>query len=149
MNVLDTFVHDPLVEWVEKRVRVGRTNEVVDVHALTQDALGPIKEKLQGIYRPLKTSQGKQLSTNNHVQALIQQASDPAYLVSPLALGPSSSILIVTTTPGTHVRRVGTVPLTAIAYIHNHRRPTVIYSCPRCTILAHSRYIIILCMHYV
>lgn len=91
MNVLDAFVHDPLVEWVEKRPRSGRNNEVADVRALTQDALGPIKEKLQGIYRQLKSSPPKQLSTNNHVQSLIRQASDPALLVSSFVFGFSSS----------------------------------------------------------
>ncbi len=91
MNVLDAFVHDPLVEWLEKRQRSARNNEVVDMRVLTQDALGPIKEKLQGIFRPLKSSPGKQLSTNNHVQALIQQATDPAYLVSSFTLSLSLS----------------------------------------------------------
>ncbi|KAI1796128.1 hypothetical protein LXA43DRAFT_880633 [Ganoderma leucocontextum] len=80
MNVLDAFVHDPLLEWQEKRRRSERNNEVVDMRTVTQDALGPIKEKLQGIFRPLKSKPGKQLSINNHVQALIQQASDPAHL---------------------------------------------------------------------
>ena len=82
MNVLDAFVHDPLVEWEEKRRRLERTNAVVDMRAVSQDALGPIEEKLQGVFRPLKSSPGKQLSVNNHVQALIHQASDPANLVS-------------------------------------------------------------------
>lgn len=83
MNVLDAFVHDPLVEWEEKRRRMERANHVqADMRAVSQDALGPIEEKLQGIFRPLKLSPGKQLSVSNHAQSLIHQASDNGNLVS-------------------------------------------------------------------
>ena len=85
MNVLDAFVHDPLVEWEEKRRRLERANHVqADMRAVSQDALGPIEEKLQGIFRPLKSAPGKQLSVSNHVQSLIHQASDNTHLVSEL-----------------------------------------------------------------
>ncbi|RDX53828.1 hypothetical protein OH76DRAFT_1342536 [Lentinus brumalis] len=81
MNVLDAFVHDPLVEWEEKRRRMERHNHVqADMRAVSQDALGPIDEKLRGIFRPLKSSPGKQMTITNHVQSLIQQASDNANL---------------------------------------------------------------------
>ncbi|KAI0720383.1 hypothetical protein C8T65DRAFT_736114 [Cerioporus squamosus] len=81
MNVLDAFVHDPLVEWEEKRRRMERHNHVqADMRAVSQDALGPIDEKLRGIFRPLKSSPGKQMTVTNHVQSLIQQASDNANL---------------------------------------------------------------------
>ncbi|TBU47261.1 hypothetical protein BD309DRAFT_856414 [Dichomitus squalens] len=80
MNVLDAFVHDPLVEWEEKRRRLERNHAVADMRAVSQDALGPIEEKLQGVFRLLKSSPGKQLSVNNHVQALIHQATDPGNL---------------------------------------------------------------------
>ena len=83
MNVLDAFVHDPLVEWEEKRRRMERANHVqADMRAVSQDALGPIEEKLQGMFKPTKTSPSKPLSVSNHVQSLIHQASDNANLVS-------------------------------------------------------------------
>ncbi|KAI0751060.1 hypothetical protein C8Q80DRAFT_1099585 [Daedaleopsis nitida] len=76
MNVLDAFVHDPLVEWEEKRRRLERSNNVVDIRAVSQDALGPIEEKLQGLFKAWKAPVGKQLSVSNHVQSLIHQATD-------------------------------------------------------------------------
>ncbi|RPD66901.1 hypothetical protein L226DRAFT_452477 [Lentinus tigrinus ALCF2SS1-7] len=81
MNVLDAFVHDPLVEWEEKRRRMERHNHVqADMRAVSKDALGPIEEKLRGIFKPLKSSPGKQMTVSNHVQSLIQQACDNANL---------------------------------------------------------------------
>ncbi|KAI9000757.1 hypothetical protein BD414DRAFT_405932 [Trametes punicea] len=76
MNVLDAFVHDPLVEWEEKVRRMTRANPLVDMRTVSQDALGPIEEKLQGIFKLHKSSPGRQLSVSNHVQSLILQASD-------------------------------------------------------------------------
>ncbi|KAI0660728.1 hypothetical protein C8Q70DRAFT_912237 [Cubamyces menziesii] len=80
MNVLDAFVHDPLVEWEEKVRRLTRANPLVDMRTVSQDALGPIEEKLKGIFKPHKSSPGRQLSVSNHVQSLILQASDNANL---------------------------------------------------------------------
>ncbi|KAI0353102.1 hypothetical protein OH77DRAFT_1497585 [Trametes cingulata] len=79
MNVLDAFVHDPLVEWADKIRRSKNTNPV-DVRTVSQDALAPIEEKLQGIFKLNKSSPGRQLSVSNHVQSLILQASDNANL---------------------------------------------------------------------
>ncbi|KAI9068446.1 hypothetical protein FKP32DRAFT_1561636 [Trametes sanguinea] len=76
MNVLDAFVHDPLVEWEEKVRRLTRANPLVDMRTVSQDALGPIEEKLQGVFKQHKSSPGRQLSVSNHVQSLIMQASD-------------------------------------------------------------------------
>ena len=91
MNVLDAFVHDPLVEWEEKRRRLERHNHVqADMRAVSQDALGPIEEKLRGIFRILKSSPGKHLTVSNHVQSLIQQASDNMNLVRTTVCTPHS-----------------------------------------------------------
>ncbi|CDO73801.1 hypothetical protein BN946_scf185015.g130 [Trametes cinnabarina] len=76
MNVLDAFVHDPLVEWEEKFRRLTRANPLVDMRTVSQDALGPIEEKLRGVFKLHKSSSGRQLSVSNHVQSLIMQASD-------------------------------------------------------------------------
>ncbi|KAI0650476.1 hypothetical protein C8Q79DRAFT_901502 [Trametes meyenii] len=80
MNVLDAFVHDPLVEWEDKLRRMSRGNKLVDMRTVSQDALAPIEEKLRGIFKHFKSSPGKQLSVSNHVQSLILQASDNANL---------------------------------------------------------------------
>ncbi len=109
MNVLDAFVHDPLVEWEEKRRRMERHNHVqADMRAVSQDALGPIDEKLRGIFRPLKSSPGKQMTVTNHVQSLIQQASDNANLVRTAAYTPQMTTHAVA---GTHVHRLGPPPM--------------------------------------
>ncbi|KAI0638446.1 hypothetical protein C8Q77DRAFT_1046895 [Trametes polyzona] len=78
MNVLDAFIHDPLVEWADKLQKMqSRPNPiVVDIREVCQVALGPIEEKLQGIFKLHKSSPGRQLSVSNHVQSLILQASD-------------------------------------------------------------------------
>ncbi|KAH9855081.1 hypothetical protein C2E23DRAFT_725567 [Lenzites betulinus] len=77
MNVLDAFVHDPLLEWADRLRRLNRVNNsAADMRSVSQDALGPIEEKLQGIFKLHKSSQGRQLSVSNHVQSLIMQASD-------------------------------------------------------------------------
>ncbi|KAI0375920.1 hypothetical protein BV20DRAFT_933352 [Pilatotrama ljubarskyi] len=76
MNVLDAFVHDPLVEWAEKLRRMTNRANPVDMRTVSQDALAPIEEKLQGIFKLHKSSPGRQLSVSNHVQSLILQASD-------------------------------------------------------------------------
>ncbi|KAI0832693.1 hypothetical protein BC628DRAFT_1309839 [Trametes gibbosa] len=76
MNVLDAFVHDPLLEWADRLRRLNRVNNTVDMRMVSQDALGPIEEKLKGTFKPHKSDPGRQLSVSNHVQSLIMQASD-------------------------------------------------------------------------
>lgn len=82
MNVLDAFVHDPLVEWADRLRRLNRANSSIDMRRVSQDALGPIEEKLKGIFKLHKSSPGRELSVSNHVQSLILQASDNQNLVS-------------------------------------------------------------------
>ena len=93
MNVLDAFVHDPLLEWIERRHREHRrkgqhqnqVSTVADLRALSLHALGPIEDKLDGRFKPCKSrGAGRHLSVINHVQALVQEAMDPANLVSSL-----------------------------------------------------------------
>lgn len=49
---------------------------------LAKNALNPIEKKLKGIYSTSKERQEKEISTGNLVQMLIQEATDPANLVS-------------------------------------------------------------------
>ncbi|KAF7302261.1 hypothetical protein MIND_00793200 [Mycena indigotica] len=95
MSVLDAFIHDPLVEWEdekrkrekEKETRSGRNTvkPSVDLRMLGKDALKPIERKLKGLYSPTTakerpTSSEKEVSTENMVQMLIQEATELANL---------------------------------------------------------------------
>lgn len=94
MNVLDAFIHDPLVEWEDEKRRMerepSRRNQVkasVDLRNLAKGALNSIEKKLNGLYTTSKERserQEKAVSTSNLVQMLIQEATDPANLVSSL-----------------------------------------------------------------
>jgi serine/threonine-protein kinase ATR len=49
---------------------------------LATNALKPIERKLKGIYSTSKEKHDKEISTSNLVQMLIQEATNPANLVS-------------------------------------------------------------------
>ncbi|KAF8592595.1 hypothetical protein K439DRAFT_1625944 [Ramaria rubella] len=96
MSVLDAFVHDPLVEWEDEKKRMekqrktsvrgkkGHTGYVntlkgeVDLRKLAQEALFPIEKRLQGVYTLGAGAEdwkgGKEMSTSNLVETLIQEA---------------------------------------------------------------------------
>ncbi|KAG6812100.1 hypothetical protein H0H92_004400 [Tricholoma furcatifolium] len=86
MNVLDAFIHDPLVEWEDEKRKLERSerrNQVkasVDLRMLAKNALNPIEKKLKGIYSTSKERHEKEISTSNLVQMLIQEATDMANL---------------------------------------------------------------------
>ncbi|KIJ56488.1 hypothetical protein M422DRAFT_238115, partial [Sphaerobolus stellatus SS14] len=96
MSVLDAFVHDPLVEWEDEKKRMEKVRksanqrkraynvlkDEVDLRELAKGALLPIQRKLQGIYAPWDSrgDDGKQMSTTNHVDALIQDAKSLKHL---------------------------------------------------------------------
>jgi serine/threonine-protein kinase ATR len=108
MNVLDAFLHDPLVEWEdEKRKLVSgslsclfpysnrflafqereptKRNQVkpsVDLDMLAHNALNPIEKKLNGVHMMNKERLEKEVSTSTLVQILIQEATDKPNLVS-------------------------------------------------------------------
>ena len=84
MSVLETFVHDPLVDWmpsVSKRKGVDApTEEYVAREA--KKALEPISRKLTG-FQITSSSSGKcdrQMSTENQVDSLINEARDNRHL---------------------------------------------------------------------
>lgn len=79
MSVLETFVHDPLVDWMPygfKKKMDGATEEYIANEA--KRALEPIDRKLTG-YQITSSPSGKterQTSTENQVDSLINEAKD-------------------------------------------------------------------------
>ncbi|KAJ3818475.1 hypothetical protein EV361DRAFT_810329 [Lentinula raphanica] len=88
MSVLDAFVHDPLVEWEEEKIKLVRgfrknsVKPATDLKSLAKNSLKGIEKKLRGHYRPTpeKHAYEKEVSTSNMVQLLIQEATDNANL---------------------------------------------------------------------
>ncbi|OSX59349.1 hypothetical protein POSPLADRAFT_1048687 [Postia placenta MAD-698-R-SB12] len=86
MSVLDTFVHDPLVEWEDEKrkkidVRGNPANPAtIDLRTLAKDALKPIDKKLRGIYTTSRERPERETSTSSLVQMLIQESTDLANL---------------------------------------------------------------------
>jgi len=84
MSVLETFVHDPLVDWmpsVSKRKGVDApTEEYVAREA--KKALEPISRKLTGfqISSSINGKYDRQMSTENQVDSLINEARDNRHL---------------------------------------------------------------------
>lgn len=83
MNVLDAFLHDPLVEWEDEKRKLEREptkrNQVkpsVDLDMLAHNALNPIEKKLNGVHMMNKERLEKEVSTSTLVQILIQEATD-------------------------------------------------------------------------
>ncbi|KAE9410202.1 hypothetical protein BT96DRAFT_913020 [Gymnopus androsaceus JB14] len=92
MSVLDAFIHDPLVEWEEEKLKLDRNRKrdaadpqrrntvkpATDLRMLAKNALKGIEKKLRGLYRPTpeKYAFEKEVSTSNLVQLLIQEATD-------------------------------------------------------------------------
>uniref|UniRef100_A0A0W0G3C2 non-specific serine/threonine protein kinase n=1 Tax=Moniliophthora roreri TaxID=221103 RepID=A0A0W0G3C2_MONRR len=77
MSVLDAFIHDPLVDFAEKRHTNVRAS--TDLKKLARDALVPIEKKLRGLSSTVskeKQFYDKEISTSNLVQMLIQEATD-------------------------------------------------------------------------
>ncbi|KAI0776189.1 hypothetical protein BD413DRAFT_469293 [Trametes elegans] len=73
LNVLDAFVHDPLVEWTNAARSRGNR------HGSPRSGPGSltrVNERLQGIFKSPGAETGRQLSVSNHVQSLILQATD-------------------------------------------------------------------------
>jgi serine/threonine-protein kinase ATR len=76
MNTLDTFVHDPLIEWLEK---TGDDKErVLDSREATKQ-MRLVKERLEGYYSPLQSGERSKtrvpLSVTGHVQELLEEAT--------------------------------------------------------------------------
>ncbi|KAJ3979295.1 hypothetical protein F5890DRAFT_992289 [Lentinula detonsa] len=102
-SVLDAFVHDPLVEWEEEKIKLDRKQQnsqtdakrknsvkpATDLRSLAKNSLKGIEKKLRGHYRPTpekpEHAYEKEVSTSNLVQQLlIQEATDTANLVCPV-----------------------------------------------------------------
>jgi len=68
LNVLETFVHDPFVEWSEKKNKAIHTPEQEKTAAL--QSLKKIKAKLEGVIS------GVSLTVEGQANELITQATD-------------------------------------------------------------------------
>ena len=62
---------------------------LTDLKVLAKNALNPIEKKLRGIYTSNGIGHPREISTNNLVQMVIQEATDPANLVC--QIGPIST----------------------------------------------------------
>ncbi|KAF8329612.1 hypothetical protein F5887DRAFT_1183719 [Amanita rubescens] len=85
MNVLDAFLHDPLVEWEDEKRKLERepakrVKSSADLSMLARNALKPIQKKLNGVHMMNKERLEKEVSTSTLVQILIQEATDNANL---------------------------------------------------------------------
>ena len=91
LSVLETFVHDPLVEWARGSGRSGRTGATTsraagggsdaaagddggNPHA--QDALDTMRGRLEGTLLGVRSTPTLPLSVEGHVAALVDEATD-------------------------------------------------------------------------
>lgn len=105
ISILDAFIHDPLTDWYEERIKlvralscglylvmvsyayllqVKRGNSVaatVDLKVLAKNALNPIGKKLKGIYAVGPEKGEREITTGRLVQLLIEEATDTGKLV--------------------------------------------------------------------
>ncbi|TRM67831.1 hypothetical protein BD626DRAFT_449908 [Schizophyllum amplum] len=92
MSVLDAFIHDPLVEWEERKRSLDRKQELqrknvnavkakTDLNALARNSLNLIGRKLRGELPEKKESPvWKEVSTGKLVQTLIEESTSPQNL---------------------------------------------------------------------
>lgn len=74
MNILETFVHDPTTDFVDRSNKKKRTNNAsLGVPDSPQEVLDSVQGKLKGYLR----GETVPLSVEGHVDALIKQATDP------------------------------------------------------------------------
>ena len=67
----------------DRKSKQGNNNvkALTDLKVLAKNALDPIEKKLSGIYTSNGIGHPREISTNNLVQMVIQEATDPANLV--------------------------------------------------------------------
>ncbi|CAO1612632.1 unnamed protein product [Jaminaea pallidilutea] len=83
-SVLETMIHDPLVEWgagdvgghSSRKASASTAGRPDPRMAAARHALDPVAKKLEGCHRKPDMSWSQPLSTNNLVDALIREATD-------------------------------------------------------------------------
>ncbi|KAH3680749.1 hypothetical protein WICPIJ_008118, partial [Wickerhamomyces pijperi] len=81
MNVLETFLYDPIMDWKVKQKKRRSTEEADSKGLQPQVAMDTIRRKIKGILDPkdldtgAKDSGGLPVSVVAHVDAVIQQAT--------------------------------------------------------------------------
>lgn len=72
-TILETFLHDPFVEWTQKKRRSRKTVDGIVSDRTAEEALTTIKNKLRGI----KRQDSLALSVSGQVEYVVQQATNP------------------------------------------------------------------------
>ena len=83
MNILETFLYDPILDWKKSSKKRRGTDKNSDSNAKLQPqvAMNTIRRKIKGILDPrdldtgAKDSGGLSVSVNAQVEAVIQQAT--------------------------------------------------------------------------
>lgn len=84
---------------------------LTDLRVLAKNALDPIEKKLRGIYTSNGIGHPREISTNNLVQMVIQEATDPANLVR--QSGPTNICWVLKSrVAGEDVSWLGAAPVT-------------------------------------
>ena len=71
----------PVIQDRKTRQGNNQVKPSTDLKVLAKNALDPIEKKLSGIYTSSGIGHPKEISTNNLVQMVIQEATDPGNLV--------------------------------------------------------------------
>ncbi|KAL0029509.1 hypothetical protein WJX79_000191 [Trebouxia sp. C0005] len=73
LSVLETLVHDPLVEWVPKNAKSGAEEQE---NAMARDAMATIEGRLTGTLLGVSSMPSLPLSTEGQAHRLIEEATD-------------------------------------------------------------------------
>jgi len=93
-----------------KKAYTNALKDEVDLRQLAKGALMPIQKKLQGIYTPWDSrDDGKEMSTSNLVDALIQDAKSLKNLVGTRC--PCYQAKLANSMAGSNVSWMGTIPV--------------------------------------
>jgi serine/threonine-protein kinase ATR len=75
MSVLETFVHDPLVEWTRGKSSSNQSNTNVVSQRKAKEALENIGARLEGVVVGVGAAPSLPLSTSGQVRRLIEEAT--------------------------------------------------------------------------
>ena len=82
MSVLETFVHDPLVEWTRGKSSSNQSNTNVVSQRKAKEALENIGARLEGVVVGVGAAPSLPLSTSGQVRRLIEEATSLVNLAS-------------------------------------------------------------------
>jgi serine/threonine-protein kinase ATR len=82
MSVLETFVHDPLVEWTRGKSTSNQSNTKLVLQRKAKAALENIGARLEGVVVGVGAAPSLPLSTSGQVRRLIEEATSLFNLAS-------------------------------------------------------------------